>query len=433
MTRRPGVRPGLRTPDTGYPIGGSPVLPVVDVRGAATGYRSPVYPDRRRLTWPAWAVDGGVALVVGVLQVYTSTAASRIQPDARRLDALAYATLVGTALVLVWRRHRPVPVLAVTVAGSLLYFARQYPYALSPLAALVAVTEVISRGSRLVGWVGAGCLIAVPGVAAVLFSPDDIAAALAWAMAVLALGQLAEVTRARRAYTEEMERRLLEAERTREEEALRRAHEERLRIARDLHDVTSHTVSVIALQAAVAAEAIDRPDGRAQVRAALGAIRTASRQAMAEMSAALGVLRPDAGAGPRRPTPGTGQLPELAEALTGSGIRVEFVEVGQARPLPPALDLTVYRVVQEALTNTLRHAAASRVVVTLRYEAGAVLVQVTDDGRGPGPEADRGVGHGLIGMAERVAAVGGRLSVGPAAEGGFQVVARLPMQAESVT
>jgi signal transduction histidine kinase len=372
---------------------------------------------------------------VGALQLYTSWAAARNQPGARPLDVPGYLILAGTALALAARRHHPVVMLAVTVGGSIGYFAWQYPYALSPLAALVAVSTVIGKGWRTVGWAGAACLVTVPVAAATLVArnPDDIVAALMWGLGVVVVGQLAEVTRARRAYTLEMERRVRDVERGREEEALRRAHEERLRIARELHDVTSHTISVIALQAAAASEAIDRADGREQVRTALHAIRTASRQAMAEMTAALGVLRPDRGVGLRRPMPGLDQLRELAGTLRGTGVQVDFVETGVARALPPALDLTVYRVVQESLTNVLRHAGADRAVVTLRFEPGAVVVQVDDDGRGTGsadfPVSD---GHGLAGMTERVAAVGGRLRFGIGPTGGFQVVAWLPTGCEAI-
>jgi signal transduction histidine kinase len=241
--------------------------------------------------------------------------------------------------------------------------------------------------------------------------------------------QLAEVSRARRALTAAAERRAAEAERGREEEALRRAQEERLRIARELHDVTSHTVSVIALHAAVAVEAIERAGGPEQARTALRTIRSASRQAMADMAAALGVLRADAS--PLRPMPDRRRLCDLVETTARAGLQVELVEKGADRPLPPALDLTVYRVVQEALTNTLRHAGATTAMVTLRFEVGAVVVQVDDDGRAD-PGAQRSTsdsGYGLIGMAERVAAVGGQLSAGHTATGGWQVVAWLPTEA----
>ncbi|GII97525.1 sensor histidine kinase [Sinosporangium siamense] len=213
-----------------------------------------------------------------------------------------------------------------------------------------------------------------------------------------------------------MERRAAEAERTREEEARRRTQEVRLELARELHDVTSHTVAVIALHAGVAAEAVERAGGPEEARKALAVIRTASRQALAEMKGVLGVLR-DA------PPPGTAQLAALAEA---AAIPVRLDVVGPERPLPPAVDLTVYRVVQEALTNTMRHGGASRATVRVRYDEHGVHVRVDDDGTGRAAAPDGAAGHGLAGMAERVAAVGGRLSVGDGPEGGFRVAVTLP-------
>ncbi|PZG18307.1 sensor histidine kinase, partial [Nonomuraea aridisoli] len=263
---------------------------------------------------------------------------------------------------------------------------------------------------------------------------DVTIAVVIWALLVLLVAQPAEVSRARRAYTAEVERRAAEAERTREEEALRRAQEERLRVARELHDVTSHTVSVIALHAAVAAEALERSGGPPEAAAALQVIRSSSRQALAEMKAVLGVLRPpldralpstgsegdtarphdEGGAGavePRDPLPGITRLPAL---LRTAGLPVTLDVQGDRRDLPPAADLTVYRVVQEALTNTMRHAGATTAAVTLTYEEGVVTVRVDDDGRGS--RAPRG--HGLTGMAERVAAVGGLLTTGNAPSAG---------------
>lgn len=358
------------------------------------------------------------ALVCGmaVLVVCASVLAYGNQPQARPLDPLGYALLLAMAGSLLWLRTRPELTLAAAALATAGYFVLGYAYSLWPVPALVAVFTTISTGRRAVGWAGAGFLIAVPA-AAVAFAPaaDTLAALLIWSLLVLAVAQPAEVSRARRAYIAEVEWRALEAERTREEEALRRAQEERLKIAREMHDVTSHTVAVIALHAAVAAEAVDRAGGPPGARDALQIIRTASREALAEMKAVLGVLRPDA----LRPLPGSADLPELLEKAT---LPVTLDLTGDPRPLPPAVDLTVYRVVQEALTNTMRHAGAATASVRLGYENEAVLVRIDDDGAGS--HAPRG--HGLTGMAERVAAVGGRLTLGNRPDGGFQVVAWLP-------
>jgi signal transduction histidine kinase len=359
----------------------------------------------------AVALVGGLAVVV----LSSTVMAYGNQPDSRPLDVLGYALLVATAAGLAWLPGRPVVAL-VTVAAAGACFALGYAYAFWPVPALVAMFAAIAAGRRRAGWTGAALLVAVPAIATAAHPGlDRVVGVVIWALLVLVVAQPAEVSRARRAYVAEVERRAAEAERTREEEALRRAQEERLRVARELHDVTSHTVSVIALHAAVAAEAVERAGGPPEARDALQVIRASSRQALAEMKGVLGVLRP----GSREPPPGTAQLPALAET---AGLPVKLKVTGPPRPLLPVVDLAVYRVVQEALTNTMRHAAATRATVTLTYDDSAVTVRVDDDG--VGSRAPRG--HGLTGMAERVAAAGGRLTTGAGPTGGFRVDAWLP-------
>ncbi|MEV0585530.1 histidine kinase [Nonomuraea sp. NPDC050310] len=387
------------------------------------------------------------ALVCGltVLVVSTGVIAYGNQPEARPIDVLGYALLVAMCASLLWLRARPEPALAGSLGATGLYFVQGYAYSLWPAAALLAVHVTISSGRRLAGWTGVGILVGVPAVAVLLEPEVDNAVALfVWVLLVLVVAQPAEVSRARREYVTAVEQRAAEAERTREEEALRRAQEERLKVARELHDVTSHTVSVIALHAAVAAEAVERAGGPPEAREALQVIRTASREALAEMKAVLGVLRPPPTEpqtepqpdtpttrlppGPghplvTRPLPGSGELPDLLATAT---LPVSLDVRGEPRPLPPAVDLTVYRVVQEALTNTMRHAAATSASVRLDYADGSVTVQVDDDGAG----GHSPPGHGLTGMAERVNAVGGRLSTGTRPGGGFRVTARLPVGEE---
>lgn len=339
------------------------------------------------------------------------------QPEARPLDLLGYTLLAAASAGLAWLERRPEVSLAVCSLACACYFAMGYAYALWPAPALVAMFATIAVGRRAAGWAGAAFLITLPSLAVVAHpAVDNLVGVAMWALIVLVVAQAAEVSRARRAHTAEVEQRAEAAERTREEEALRRAQEERLKIARELHDVTSHTVSVIALHAAVAAEAVERAGGPAAAGEALAVIRTASREALAELKGVLSVLRSPEGLGP---APGSAQVEELA-ATAGLPVRVEVA--GERRRLPPAVDLTVYRVVQEALTNTMRHAGASAASVLLRFEEGGVVVQVDDDGGG----AQAAPGNGLAGMRERVGAVGGNLSAGDAPGGGFQVVAWLP-------
>ncbi len=354
--------------------------------------------------------------------VITSVMAQANQPSARPLDVLGHVLLAGCVLGLGLVRARPGAALAVCSGCAAIYFSLGYAYALWPAPALVALFTVLAAGRRAVGWAGAGFLVGVPAVAVLVDGTvENVAALFIWVLVVAVVTQLAEASRARRAYTAEVERRAAEAERTREEVARRRAGEERMKVMSELHDVTSHTVSVIALHAAVAAEAVEREGGPEEARAALAVIRRASREALAELKGILDILR--AGDDPERaPAQGAGGLRRLAST---AGLPVELTVLGAERPLPPAVDLTVYRVAQEALTNTLRHARATRARVTLRFETEGVEVHVDDDGRGRAGGGSAG-GHGLAGMAARVAAVGGRLSVGDAPDGGFQVMAWLP-------
>jgi signal transduction histidine kinase len=215
------------------------------------------------------------------------------------------------------------------------------------------------------------------------------------------------------------------------------AGRERARIARELHDVVAHHVSLIAVQAEAAASLLPgRPD---QARSAVDIIGDTARQALTELRRLLGVLRGPAERLETAPSASLGELGEVLDQVRGAGLPVDFEVVGTPGPLSPGVDLTAYRIVQEALTNTIRHARATQAAVTLRYEPGYITVSVTDSGRRPdGPPAARagviappgplltGSGLGLAGIAERVASCGGNLSVGPTEADGFAVTARLP-------
>jgi signal transduction histidine kinase len=212
------------------------------------------------------------------------------------------------------------------------------------------------------------------------------------------------------------------------EEVRRRVEEERLRLARELHDVVAHSIAVINFQAGVAVHVLDRrPE---QARAALLAIKQASGEALQELRATLGVLRQlGEQGGSRAPLPGLAQLDALVARAAQAGRRVEVRVQGEQVELPLAVDLAAYRIVQEALTNVARHAGPAAAVVRLTFGAGEVLVEVTDDGRGLAAADTPGGGrHGIAGMRERAVALGGELEAGPGPAGGFQVRARLPFQ-----
>jgi len=397
----------------------------------------------------ALLADVLLVLVVGLIQVLGCWASERIghSPDWRPLDAWAYLLLAAGPAVLVLRRRWPLEVLAVTLACGLVYAARTYPEGPSQLAVYPALWTVALTLPRRTAWLAA-TVTAVAVAAAELFLYGDTmfdGEPLYAAVTVFAAMWWGEAVRARRAYVAELRDRAERAERTRDEEARRRVDEERMRIARELHDVVSHTIGVISVQAGVAAHLLHRrPDKAAD---SLAAIRQASDEALGELHAMLGVLREadgDGGRAPLTPAPGLAELDVLVAQAAGAGVEVTVSLGAEPRRLPSAVDLACYRVVQESLTNVVRHAGASRAEVTVTHHDGQVVVEVTDDGRagsggvrggragppdGPGNGNGAGSGQGILGMRERARALGGSLEAGPRPGGGFRVQATLPVAA----
>jgi signal transduction histidine kinase len=365
--------------------------------------------------------------VVGTLE------SARAGSGERPLDWLAWALLTAATVALAARRRRPAVVLPVTSVATVVTVGLGYPLGVIWVTPLLALYTAAATGHRrlalLAGAVLAAALVVWALLAGDLGTPAEVGISVLIIALALATG---EVARGRRDYLVEAERRAIEAERTREETARRRAGEERLRLARELHDITAHTIAVIAIQAGVAEEALRGCPEPA--RAAVRAIRASSRQALAELKATVTTLREGEGAATRGPLPGLDRLEELVAMAHDAGVRVQLAVSGAARPLPPAVELTAYRIVQEALTNVLRHAQATSATVRLRYARDAVEVEVDDDGCGAQPTRPPGgvsgvssAGHGLAVMAERAAVVGGRLEAGPKPDGGFRVNARLPL------
>jgi signal transduction histidine kinase len=227
-----------------------------------------------------------------------------------------------------------------------------------------------------------------------------------------------------------LEARAAGLERDREQESRRAVTEERARIARELHDVIAHSVSVMVVQAAAARRVLDsQPE---TTRAALETIETTGRQALAEMRRLLGVMRrEDVHDAAKAPQPGLARVAALVGEMRGAGLPVELRVEGEPGPVPPGVDVSAYRVVQEALTNALRHAAAASVSVVVRYGRDDVEIEVSDDGHGPLEDPASVGGHGLIGIRERVALFHGDFEAGPRAGGGFAVRARLPIGSSS--
>jgi signal transduction histidine kinase len=321
----------------------------------------------------------------------------------------------------VLRRRRPLPVLAVTLAAALtlqlLYDSFQIAGA---LVALYSVAAHVGRPNS----VRAAAATAVAVVVAATSARDPVFAVVVSALFATAW-LLGDNVRTRRAYLRELEQRAARLEREREEHARRAAAEEQARIARELHDILTHSVSVMTVQAAAAGDVFETQPG--QAHEALKAIESTGREALTELRRLLGRVRSDDGdAGRFAPQPGLAQLDALIDQVRATGLAVELKVAGTPRELPAAIDVSAYRIVQEALTNTLKHARAANVEVVVRYEGDAVELEVVDDGMAQVAGAE--AGRGIIGMRERAAVLGGELEAGPRTGGGFAVGARFPVE-----
>jgi signal transduction histidine kinase len=339
----------------------------------------------------------------------------------------AYLLTLGAAVPLLWRRERPVATSVLCLLCVAGYHVARYP-GLAPAVLVFLACAALGAYARRYGLL-LGLLAAALVWTLLALPPNRLPFyALDVSMPAIAYGASAVVGSSMRRRRLEHEARLREEAAAAEERLGRMLAEERLRIARELHDVLAHTISVMAVQSTVALDALDSaPLDPAGAREAMLLVRGAARQAMPELRAALDLLRGTTGAPDPAPQPGLGQLPELVAQIRDSGLEVQLSVGEDAERLPPLVQLTAYRIVQEALTNALRHAAARRAMVSLTHHDGRLVVEVTDDGRGA---AQTGVpGFGLLGMKERVEALGGRVDVGPGPAGGFLVRAELPGEA----
>ncbi|MBF6193925.1 histidine kinase [Nocardia sp. CDC186] len=329
-----------------------------------------------------------------------------------------WVLLVAGGLSLAASRRAPVVVLAVTGSTALAYQAIGVD--VPAVAFLFAVYAAFRAGRRVAAVAGSVVMVLVMPLA-LLIAPRGLPVGEAFAQArgVLQLAWLVAAGAAGEALRQ-AERRAEEAERTREETARRRADEERLHIARELHDSLTHQISVIKLQAEVAVH-LARRRGE-QVPEALLAILAAGREASRELRATLEALRDD-----REPSYGLDQVPALVEGVRATGLDAKLTVEGQREALPAAVDRTAYRIVQESLTNITRHAAADTASVHIEHRPDALVIRVDDDGRAT-PDTTPAPGVGLLGMSERVTALGGRLHAAPRGEGGFTVRAELPVE-----
>ena len=351
--------------------------------------------------------DALLTCVVGALALAVAPWAVHWQPSRHPVDPLGYALIVAAVLPLLVRRRWPLLTLGLSTAALVAYLALRYPGGpvfLGPLVGVYTVGASLPVGRSLAAAVLTALALLAPFVAAagphrLLTVFPDLGWALAWVIVPWAVGAVLRQYRASRVHDREAEDR-------------RRAYEQRLQIAREVHDVVGHGLAVINMQAGVALHVLDRRPEQAKL--ALEAIRQASKESLDELRSTLAVFRqPDGEA--RQPRPGLGQL--------------EGLVTGGKAALPGAVDQAAYRIVQESLTNVVRHAGATSATVRVACEPGQVVVEVTDDGRARGGPGRRSGGHGIAGMRERAAALGGELEAGPRPEGGFHVRARLPLGA----
>ncbi|PMR58693.1 two-component sensor histidine kinase [Verrucosispora sp. ts21] len=399
---------------------------------------------RNRIGWRGYSFDVALATALVALGLMGTAPAGANQGVP--VGPAAYPLVVVAALALALRRRWPSVTLAVVTGAVLSYLLLGNPYGpilVSLLAAVYTVAAYLPARDGVVDCVVALAALLI-GIFMGLRAPgwSGLMPVAAWVVVPFAVGTVVRVGREN-------------AARARRDEARRLADAERLRIAREVHDVVGHGLAAINMQAQIALHLLDRKPEQAAV--ALTAISRTSKEALDELRVTLTVVRGDdrhdrearhdrdtrdgrdrdgrderdepGEAGVERfPVPGLAQLPQLRDRLAGAGLPVTVETTGEPSTLPVAVDLAAYRVVQEALTNVLRHAGPATATVRIDHRPEGIVVEVTDTGRGPVPEGAGGHGYGLAGMRERVVALGGTFRTGAASGGGFQVYATLPVE-----
>lgn len=370
-----------------------------------------------------WTLD---TLLAVLLFLGATVSAASPGPDARVPDATLYLLLAVGAAPYALRRRAPLPVLVLASIPVLAMIALGYGSAVIGSGLFLAAYTVAAWSGTRVTALAAGyvavLLAAVAALAPRSMQFGELATNAALFVGAFALGRSANDHRQN---LELIQERADLAVKARVDKARHAVADERLRIAQELHDVLAHSLGVIALQAGVGAHVIDADP--AEAKASLLSVAETSRSALTEVRRILGALRGQDDPATYHPPPGLDALAALAAELTAAGLPVEVHVDGTRNGIPAALDLTAYRLVQESLTNVVRHAGPARAEVTVRYEPGALFVEVVDDGQGP-PLTTEGAppGHGQLGMLERVSVWGGSLTTGKQPGGGYRVAARLP-------
>ncbi|MEY2451542.1 MAG: hypothetical protein QOD92_1116 [Acidimicrobiaceae bacterium] len=362
-------------------------------------------------------------VTIGLLAIaFLVVASSHIEPTAgdRHLDALGYALIVVAGGSLALCRRRPAVSVGIVTAVLGLYLLRHYVGGPVFVTGWISLFFLSWRAPRRAAVTGAVVLCSVLIVSGIVGGAHALLLHLVfvgWSAAAIFLG---EAMRNRRSYLTELEERARYLEHTREEEAGRRVAEDRLRVARDLHDSVAHAMATINVQAGAAAHVVDRRPGAA--KEALTVIQRASAEVLDELGAMLRLLRDDTEGPERAPTPGVEQVTALVASMSDANLSVSFRPSGPLEAVSKPIGTAAYRIVQESLTNVLRHGGAAPTVVSMRVEDGSFTVEVTDDGPGGTTESSR-TGMGIRGMRERAEATGGTLQAGPRPDHGFTVQA----------
>jgi signal transduction histidine kinase len=357
-------------------------------------------------------------LLLMLVQVVGTVGAAHDQPSRRPVDVFAVLLLVAGPAALWMVRRSPRLACASVVAATATYLLAGYPYGPVFAGPAVALVLTVVRGHRTSAWVSAVALVVADAVGRMVRDRDHWSwgsqlGVLGWVLVILAV---AEVVRVRAERAASFRAALQERRR-------RQAGEERLRIAQELHDVVAHHMSLINVQAGVALHLADRKPEN--VEPALQAIKDASKEALTELRSLIGVLREDSPA-PRAPAPTLAAVDDIVARSAHAGLVITKTIAGQPRRLPASVELAAYRIIQEAVTNVVRHADAHRAEVTIGYGAEVLTLRIDDDGHG-GPRAtDLEPGNGLRGMHERAEVLGGTFAVGPAPAGGLRLEASLP-------
>jgi signal transduction histidine kinase len=380
-------------------------------------------PTATRISERSWFALDVVLAVVLFLATRRTIGRHNSDPNGASWDAVRYVAAALACGALSFRRSHPAVVLAVVAAGvAALLALGEHGAGLSAVA--FAIYSTAAHSSRRLSPAVVGGILAALLLSAVV-APNGVSwPAIIVGPGTVLLGWLAgENVRSQRAYTRDAAERAAERERTHDAQLREAATRERVVIARELHDVVAHSMSLIAVRAGAARLVID--SDTEEVREALAIIETTSRQSLREMRRLVGVLREPDGPDPQlEPAPGLRDISELIGRVEQTGTPVELHVEGTQRSLPPGVDLSAYRIVQEALTNIVRHAGRANARLWLRYEPNELEIEVIDDGANAPGNAAPGTGHGLIGMRERVALYGGHFAAGPTGHG-FRVCARL--------